>query len=90
MDRVEITESQILDALRTAMDSPAENGKDAFTTQELIGLTGRCDKVVRAALAKLIESGTVVCCRVQRKNISGEWGSRPAYRWLDSAEDTDQ
>jgi predicted transcriptional regulator len=87
MGRIEITESQILEALRAALDRGESEGVDGYTTVELVELTGLSDKRVRRAIHILVDQGVVEEVMVKRRKLGGYWAPRLGFRWIERRED---
>lgn len=83
MDRIEMTETQVLEALREALQ--ADDAADGFTTRELAELTGWGQGKVRNALRKMRREGTIVPVRVPRETLAGIVQPVPGYRLVQRA-----
>lgn len=82
-ERVNVTESQIIEAIREAIRNALTAGGTegaAVTAEELAQATGRGILSVRRALKGLIEAGTMEATRVRRLTIDGRPTRIPAYR----------
>ena len=73
-----ITQSDLLEALRTANAAPAE----ARTVAELVALTGWDKGRVREAIGKLAMQNRIIVHQVTRRSIDGRNMSSPAYTIL--------
>ncbi len=80
---MDITESEILEALRQAFSAVGEDAKNAYTTRELCLATGKGRESVCRAIGTLIDNGAVEATRVQRKRIDGTLIRVPAYRFTE-------
>lgn len=78
MDRISVTENQMLEALRAAM-MPA-GVADGASVQELSAATGRPIHAVRMGLRKMIAAGTAEVARGQRPRLDGIIGWVPCYK----------
>lgn len=79
MDRVSITESEILAALREAANArPDVDG--AFTVEELKEVMGRGEKYIRALLRPLVKSGVVEAVQRPDVDLCNRPCKRHAYR----------
>lgn len=79
MDRISITEAEILSALRAAADTP--DGDDgALTMRQMMELTGWGDRKVREHVRRMIASGAAEPVRVPRPTLAGNVQPTPAYR----------
>lgn len=54
--------------------------EDAYTTEELVDMTGRPHNWVRSALRQAVRGGTWECVRVRRFCITGSAQRVPGYR----------
>lgn len=79
MERVRVTESDLLEALRDAFAS-AEASEDALTTADLVEACGRGEETVRKALRALERKGQLEVVRVRRRRLDGQIQVYPAYR----------
>lgn len=84
-ERVDITESQVLEALQNALDTVGD--EPGWTREELEAIWGKNEKLVIRTVKKLIRAGKMETCRVQRQNIGGVWAPRIAYRLVENDED---
>lgn len=80
--RVSITESEILHALREAMQEQDSGVSDAFTVAELCETTQRGEKTVRKMLRSLIQSGRAEVVQKPTVDLTGKTIRVPAYRAL--------
>lgn len=76
--RINPTESQLLDALRSAFS--AGDGGEGFTTTELAEQLDWALPKVRAALGRLRREGLIEPTRVLRENLAGVVHPVPGYR----------
>lgn len=83
-DRVTVTELDLLDALREALERDA-GGDDAPTTEELAEMTGISRERIKVALKGLIQSGKAESIRVRRLSIDGRNALVPGYRFKQAA-----
>ena len=72
-----ITETQILEAIRTALEAPSE---DAFTVGELAEKLEISRPRVREAIRQMIKSGQAEHVTVRRLSIDGRFLQNPGYR----------
>lgn len=75
---VRITEAELLDALTSASEAPA----DAMTAVELCAATGISNLLLKRALKRLASDGRLLSHRVKRTRIDGMVTSVPAYTIL--------
>lgn len=84
MARVEITDSEIVDALNAAIGTGEMAPADAFSREEIHDATGwglpRISKHLRALKAQ----GQVEIVIVSRERVDGRLGPVPCYRFLRS------
>lgn len=73
-----ITESELLDALASASNTPA----DARSVHELVAATGLSEKRIRTALKILQRAGRLGVHRVTRTDLCGRPQQVPAYTIL--------
>lgn len=71
-----ITENELLDALRVALNA-APSEQDGFTTQEIVKALGTSDDKARRAMKGLLESGQATTVRLNRTDMYGH--ARPVY-----------
>jgi hypothetical protein len=76
-----MTEAELLDALREALAPTANDPDGAFTSEELLSLTGYGEKKIRNALKAMLRKGECECVRVKRQNIVGVTVPVPAWRF---------
>ena len=88
MDRVTVTQSELIAALQAAMEQP-DDPEGAVTTAELAEQLGWHVVKVRDELGKLDRAGRLECVKVIRRDITGRVGNRPAYRLVKAIEDGD-
>lgn len=78
MASIDVTESELLEALRAAVSAPDRG--DGMTTPELARALGWSEPRVRRVLQGLIEDGVVEPTRVWRVNMAGVPQPRFGYR----------
>lgn len=83
MARVDVTEADLLAALRDA--ATPHDPDDARTVMELADAMGMTEKRARAQVAALIRAGRVECVRVTRTAMDGRAAKVPAYRLTERA-----
>ena len=74
-----ITENEVLEALRAALQMPELDGA-GYTTSELAELLESNQQAVTRYLRPLVKRGAVVCRRKKCLDICGRWVSLPCYR----------
>ena len=79
MARVDVTEADLLAALREA-SSPDAEPDDAYTVVELADRTGTPLRVMRERVGAMVRRGQVECVRVTRTAMDGRAAKVPAYR----------
>lgn len=79
MERVSLTEAEIVQALTDAM-SQAEGGDDGMTVAEMEAATGAGNRRVRLALRKLMEAGKLEVGRRPTTSLVGARVFTPVYR----------
>lgn len=77
---VNITEAEILDALRAALEEVAKGPDDALTTGDLVEATGWGEDRVRRMLRRMLRDGDAECVRVRRMAMDTRMAVVPAYR----------
>ncbi|NIR76801.1 MAG: hypothetical protein GWN53_17380 [Gammaproteobacteria bacterium] len=83
MDRIEVTESELLEALQEATDAEPDWGpSDAHTVRELAAAMDVDRSVVRRKLRPLIFDGQAEAVKVRRPAMDGSLRKVPAYRLL--------
>ena len=87
MDRVSVTQGELIAALQAAMEQP-DDPAGAITSAELAAQLGWHIVKVRDELGKLDRAGRLECVKVTRRDITGRVGNRPAYRLIKDG-DTD-
>lgn len=80
MDRVTITQGELIAALQAAMEQPDDDPEGAVTAAELAEQLDWHVVKVRDELGKLDRAGRLECVKVIRRDITGRVGNRPAYR----------
>lgn len=70
MERVTLTENELLEALQSALGG-TEDAEGTFTAPEIKALTGRSEHWLRPRLRALVAAGTLEPAKVQRTN---PWG----------------
>ena len=75
---IDVTESELLEALRAAVATPDRG--DGLTTPELAQALGWSEDRVRRALRRLRAQGIVEPTRVRRETLSGVMQPVPGYR----------
>lgn len=78
MDRIELTEQDLIEAILAAQSAEGPSG--ASTTAELAERTGMSLERVRARLHKLAGEGRLEVCHVLRRALDGKMQPLPAYR----------
>jgi DNA-binding transcriptional regulator PaaX len=78
--RIEITESELLEALRTARPTADTGPADACTLLELADAMAVNERTARKALHRLWRAGRIECVRVTRPAMDGRLSNVPAYR----------
>jgi hypothetical protein len=73
-----VTENALLDALKSAMKTPA--GAEGMATVELCEATGWGGERVKMALRSAIKAGTATAGRAYRPGIDGVMRPVPVYR----------
>lgn len=79
MATVELTELELLDAIRAAIEKEAD-GDDALTTEQVKDKLGWGDNRTRRIIRRLVAAGTLVPVQVRRKNVVGQFQTMWAYR----------
>lgn len=79
MDRIEVTESELIAALRAAFDAPGEDD-GSLTIRELAAATGWGAAKAREHLRRLIQDGAAEPVRSPRTNLAGQRQPVVAYR----------
>lgn len=83
MDRVTMTENELMEALREALAQP--EAPDAYTMQELCRIVPRSEDWIRNRLRALVAAGRVEPVRVPRANMFGAVAPTCAYRFKRAA-----
>ena len=78
MERVKITESEVLRAILDAQTPNAPT--DAFTSEEICTATGRGRDYVRARIRELVRAGVLECVKKPATDVTGRSVALPAYR----------
>jgi hypothetical protein len=76
-----VTENQLIEALRTALQEKAQNGGDGFTGPELAKELRVHNATARALIREFIERGEVEVTDVQRVRLNGYAYRLRGYRW---------
>lgn len=77
---VNLSEAELLDALREAFDKTEDHPDGAYTTVELAEMMGCNTVTMQRRLKRLIEAGEAECIRIRRTAIDGRMAVVPAYR----------
>lgn len=75
---MKITQSDIIDALRSALASPSDG--EASTVNEIRAATGQSEERVRDYLHAMNKQGRLDVLRVRRPTLDGRNTIVPAYR----------
>lgn len=75
-----ITESELLDAIREAARDNSSDPQGAMTVVELADAMNLDVRIARKHVATLLRSGSMECVRVRRPSIDGRIIPIPAYR----------
>jgi DNA-binding IclR family transcriptional regulator len=75
-----MTEQELLEALREAMESHPGDDAGAMTAAEITVQLGVSDKKCYKILRPLVTGGMVECISVPRHNLAGVVHPVPAYR----------
>lgn len=78
--RIAITDTDILEALREALEVPNTDPEGAYTAHELAAKSGIGIGETRVKLKELIDARLVESVRVRRIAIDGRRAIVPAYR----------
>jgi hypothetical protein len=76
--RVTLTETELLDELRTA--AAKGSATDAPTFDELRESTGFSLMMLRRTLKRLVSTGQMECVKVYRARVDGQHNPVPGYR----------
>lgn len=79
-DRLTITEGDILEALREALEQGTDAPDDAYTANELAEATGVHIRKTRAILTEILKRGEAEVVKVRRTGMDGRNSLVPAYR----------
>lgn len=79
---MKITETELLEALATALQPTSKAAANAWTMNELVAATGCSSKTIARALNRLKVDGRLVMERVTRQDLMGRSSPVPAYRIL--------
>lgn len=85
MARVEITTSELIDALRAASGSGDVGPSDAYTRNEIKAATGWGMPRISGHLHELKKAGLVEIVAVKRARLDDRIASVPGYRFLKKA-----
>ncbi len=80
--QIEVTESELLDALRQALPSGAMKPSDAFSRDDLMALTGWGHARVSLNLKRIKAAGRLEVVMVAGERLDGRRCQTPAYRFL--------
>lgn len=80
MARIEVSTSELLEAVRSATGAHV-NPDDAFTVAEISEAMGAGERVTRDKLAKLKAAGCLEIIFVEREALDGRMRKVPAYRF---------
>lgn len=84
MDRVTLTETEIMEALREALEG-SQGPDDARTVAELQEATGWHVNRVRQGVKAMLAAGEAECVRVYRPGMDGRRAQVPGYRFTRGA-----
>jgi predicted ArsR family transcriptional regulator len=82
MERVSVTQAELIAALQAAADRRTEDPEGALTVADLSENLGWSDKIVRRELRKLMKTDRLETVKVLRETIAGHSTHVPAYRVL--------
>lgn len=82
MATIDISESEILEALRTAKRERRPDPPGVFTISELAAKSGEVGRTLRLRMALLHRQGKVEVIPVQRERCDGMLTTVPGYRFL--------
>lgn len=77
----EITEVELLEALRTALEQ-GDEGTQGLTTEEIAVALGSRQEAVRVMLRPLVRAGSIMPARAKRRSIDGSMRPVPVYRFV--------
>lgn len=80
MDRVRVTENDLLDEVRAALER--QGPEDALTTREMCAAMGVGMPKMREIVRALVESGAVEPVKVLRPRMDGTPTTVSAYRYV--------
>ena len=84
MDRVRLTENELLEALESALGNPATTD-DAYTTADLMDMTHKGRAWLQIRLHAAVKAGVAEPVIVQRPDNWGVVHARPGYRFRQAA-----
>lgn len=79
MERISLTEAEVIDALRQASQT---YGGDGVTIEEIRAETGWSTKHARDVVKRQIKAGKMEPTRVARSFMDGRTGPVAGYRWI--------
>lgn len=82
MARVELSESEIIEALRNARRNKEPDPPGAFVPSEMAKKTGQAPRTIREQIAALRERGMIETVKVHREGSDGRQIQVNAYRIL--------
>lgn len=80
MEARQLTESELIEAIREAMQPQAPEDNGARTTEEIVRALDVSEKKVRLALHRLKSEGRLEIFDVRRQVLDDTWRWKKAYR----------
>jgi predicted ArsR family transcriptional regulator len=82
----EITEVELLEALRVALEEHGDDSTPGLSTEEIADAMKCCQPTVRKVLKPLVRSGKIVPQRGRRIGIDGVMRPVPVYQLVQESE----
>ena len=76
-----MTENDLLEALREALQAPTERPEGAHRVEELCDATGHCEKFIRDKIKVMLKDGSAEMVEIPFLRMDGRRTRVPAYRF---------